>query len=289
MRELSFLGASFQDKFSEDQTYDQDFAVMDYLAGWASTCMGDTVSAKDHLRRAVMINPSLEALTSKHHPYLVIMETGFAPYKMRSGKYNEILKFIDRSKNNTYPHLFVNDTEVGVPVLAGDLLYQATTRGGRQIDSINAGKANFKATAETVAQVGTGVAMAGTLAGIAGNSYGGYMGSAGLAINLISSGVAAATTPEADARTWEGLPKHIYLIGLDAPPADPGSLTMKTDIEAMPTGFPLQSQKGECGFLWAHAPSSLNLAPVTQLIPADTDDDRGPKNVVFRNQLKTQF
>ncbi len=285
----SFLGASLQDKFSEDQTYNQDFAVMDYLAGWSSMCMGDQSAAADHLRRAASINPSLVPLTTNPPSHLVIVETGYAPQKVRLGKYKEILKFTDNAANtDTTPHLFLGDTEIGNPLLGSDLLYQATTRGGRIVDSINAGKAEFKEGAETAASVGKVLAIGGGAMALAGNQVGGYVGSAGLLINLVSSGVAAATTPEADARTWEGLPKQIYFVNTQAP-TDPTQLTIKLSKGNIPVSFPIQAQSGSCGFSWTHTPSVLQLIPATQLIPADTDDDRGPKNQAYRGQLKTQF
>lgn len=286
----SFLAASLQDKFSEDQTYNQDFAVMDYLAGWSSMCLGDQATAKDHLRRATTINPSLSTLVSTHRPYLVILETGYAPKKVRSGKYNEILKFTDNPANiNTTPHVFYDAEEIGTPVLASDILFQATTRGGRPVDAINAGKAEFKESAETAAKIGSGMTVAGAMLAASGNYYGSYVGSAGLLVNLISSGVASATTPEADARTWESLPKQIYLMGADNPPTTPAALSIKTDLNGSASSFPLHVQHNKCGFTWAHTASPSKLLPTTEIIAADTDDDRGPKNEKFRSQLLSQF
>jgi hypothetical protein len=294
----AFLGASLQDKFSEDQTYNQDIAVMDYLAGWASMCMGDKSAAEDHLRRATTINPGLAPLTTNPPKHLAIMETGYAPIKVLSGKYSEILQFTDNAANlKTHPHLFMADTETGNPILASDLLFQATTRGGRVVDSINAGKAEFKENSENLAMVGAGVAVASAVM----SSYipfSGYISLGSSVVSMVSGGVASATTPAADARRWEGLPKQIYLASIDTPPTDPSTLTMKLDTAApgvslytsgVSIPFPMQAQNGGCGFSWTHAPSAKHLVPMTQLIEADTDDDRGPKNLAYRNQLKTQF
>lgn len=285
----AFLGASLQDKFSEDQTYNQDFAVMDYLAGWASMCMGDKTAADDHLRRASTINPGLAPLTANPPKHLAIMETGYAPLKMLSGKYSEVLKFTDNPANlKIQPHLFMAETEVS-PVLASDTLFQATTRGGRVVDSINAGKAEFKEASETLAMVGAGVAVASAVM----SSYvpfSGYISLGSSVVSLVSGGVASATTPAADARAWEGLPKQIYLANIDTTPTtDPAALSVKLDPAGAPVSFPLHAQNGDCGFSWVHAPSAHKLVPRTTLIEADTDDDRGPKNLAYRNQLKTQF
>jgi tetratricopeptide (TPR) repeat protein len=141
----SFLGASRQDMYSENQIYNEDFGLMDYLAGWASLCMGDQVSAKDHLHRAAQVTPTLAPLTENHDKFLFIMETGHAPNKILSGKYQEILGYTDDPVNQYIDvRVFHGDMEADKPVLAGDLYYQATTRGGRVVDKINAGKAEFR-------------------------------------------------------------------------------------------------------------------------------------------------
>lgn len=283
----AFLGASLQDKFSEDQSYNQDFAIMDYLAGWASMCMGDQSAAADHLRRATTINPALAPLTTNPPKHLVIIETGYAPQKVRSGKYSEILKFTDNAANlNTSPHLFMADSEVGSPVLGSDLLFQATTRGGRVVDSINSGKAEFKENMATSAAVAIGVSVASAAVSQF-VPFASYISIGSSAYGLVAGGVGSETTPEADARTWEGLPKQIYFVNTQTP-TDPTKLTMKLGATSIPVSFPMQAQNGSCGFSWTHAPSAQQLIPITQLISADTDDDRGPKNQAYREQLKTQ-
>lgn len=286
----AFLGASLQDKFSENQTYNQDFAVMDYLAGWSSMCMGDTSTASDHMNRAKSINASLSDIVTNPPKNLAIMDVGYGPIKVRSGQYNEILQFIDNPANGkTIPHLYSSNTEIGTPVLASDLFYQATTRGGRVVDSINAGKANFKNNAETVAKVGEGIAATGLAMSMAGNQNGGYVAGGGLLIALVSAGVAAATTPEADARYWENLPKQIYLTSLDVTPPVNENISLKLDTASDSYAFPLKAQNGACSFSWSRAPSARQITPSTQIIPADTDEERGPRNVNFREQLKTAY
>lgn len=292
----AFLGASRQDKYSEDQVYNEDFGLMDYLAGWASLCMGDQVSAQDHLHRAADVTPALTPLVETPGKFLAIMETGYAPKKILSGKYLEILHYTDDPANrNTAVRLLQGDTEVGAPVLAGDLHYQAITRGGRVVDAINAGKAQFKDDAKTAVAVGNAITMAGGAMMATSNKsrkqyeYGAMVGAAGILISLISYTIAAATTPEADARTWEGLPKQLYLVSLDTPPSDPSRLTMKPNSAPAAIPFTVTSQNGGCGFVWAHYPAARQQLPKTQVIPEDTGDERGPANLAFRARLKTQY
>jgi tetratricopeptide (TPR) repeat protein len=290
----AFLGASRQDTVSEDQNYNEDFGLMDYLAGWASLCMGDQVSAPDHLRRAARVTPSLVPLAENPGKFLAIMESGYAPIKVREGRYHELLQFTDHPGNrNTAAQLLNGGAAVGAPVLAGDLYYQATTQGERVVDTINADKAQFKNNAYIAAGVGSEIARAGAMMTYSRNSNNRNVGmevmAAGVLISLISSGIAAATTPEADIRAWDGLPKQVYLAALDAPPSDPGALTMKVSAASTPIPFAVTAQDGACGFAWAHFPAAKQLIPRAQIIPEDTSDQRAPDNMAFRERLKTRF
>lgn len=286
----SFLAASLQDKFSEDQTYNQDMGVMDYLAGWSSMCLGDQSAATDHFNRASSITPSLSPVTITPGKFLAVMDSGYAPVKQGSGEYSEILRFADNPSNvQTTTHLMQGENEVGKLALAHDNLYQATTRGGRVVDAINKGKAEFKSNAETTAKVGAAIAVAGTAMAMAGNRYGGAVAGGGLLIGLVAKGVASATTPAADLRTWEGVPKEIWLSSVENVPTDMSLLNMKVDGESIPSPFKIYGQKGDCGFVWGHQPNANQMVPFTKLVPEDTDSDRGPKNNAFRDSLKSQF
>ena len=63
--------------------------------------------------------------------------------------------------------------------------------------------------------------MLGIGAIIASQQRGGEVATGGLAgLALLSAGISAATTPEADIRVWNNLPHSIYLIGLTLPPGE---------------------------------------------------------------------
>lgn len=286
----AFLAASLQDKFSEAQSYNQDMGLMDYMAGWSSMCQGNQSQADDHFKSASSVTPSLTPITLSPAKFLAIMESGHSPIKNGFGQYREILKFSDNPANVlTTAHLMENAQEVGRLALAQDNFYQATTRGGRAIDAINQGKAEFKQNAETTAKVGAAIAAVGTAMALSGNQYGGYVAGGGALIGLVATGVAAATTPAADLRTWEGVPKEIWLSALETTPKELGSINMKIDNNTIPTSFSLFAQKGECGFAWGRQPTAVQMVPFTNLIPEDTDSERGPRNKQFRESLKTRF
>jgi hypothetical protein len=103
-------------------------------------------------------------------------------------------------------------------VLAEDLYFQASTRGGRPVEYILAGKAKFKDAANTTADVSGAVALgalgAANISAASGNYSGAaaasYLSAASSLISLVSSAVEASTTPAADTRTWESIPGSLW-------------------------------------------------------------------------------
>jgi tetratricopeptide (TPR) repeat protein len=165
---------------------------------------------------------------------LVVIETGGGPIKYRTGQYGEIMRYRQPPAQISA----VQITRAGNPPLpvapAESLWVQATTRGSREVDSILAGKARFKQGTETAA---VGLAMGAVVASHHRNSEIATGVLAGLA--LLSAGVSAATTPEADIRTWSNLPDKIYLAGLTVPP---GELTL-TVVGRNATGQVVKQQE----------------------------------------------
>ena len=88
-----------------------------------------------------------------------------------------------------------------------DLNFQATTRGGRVMDHVLANKAVFKGTTSAVGDV----ALIGglTTAAVSGDHTTQAVGLGIALAGLISKGISAATTPQADTRTWDNLPQFI--------------------------------------------------------------------------------
>src|SRR5690606_8881327 len=89
-----------------------------------------------------------------------------------------------------------------------DLYFQATTRGGRVMDHVLGNKAVFKSTTSTLGDVG--IISGAVLAGHRGrNSAADEVGVGLLAAGLISKLFSSATTPAADTRTWDNLPRYL--------------------------------------------------------------------------------
>nr|QQZ50889.1 hypothetical protein JKL49_06375 [Phenylobacterium glaciei] len=97
-----------------------------------------------------------------------------------------------------------------------DIFYQASTRGGREIDKILAGKAQFKATTGGIGSFlsDTTVALSSNNAAFSAN---GQYGDAVAAVGVLSGVfliVSSNSKPQADVRTWSSLPDTVHVLTL---------------------------------------------------------------------------
>jgi hypothetical protein len=172
-----------------------------------------------------------------------------------------LLTFIPGSYSESGAEFEIGTSKV-TAASAEDLFWQATTRGGRQIDAINAGKAQFKDTAGTVGDVaigaGTGLAMAGGLSG--NRDMQGAAAIIGL-IGLMAKAAEAAARPEADVRYWDNLPAQILIAtteirpgsavrGRFLPAGSPVTLKVSTATSQSPSGR-------ACSLVWMRSPSAF--------------------------------
>jgi tetratricopeptide (TPR) repeat protein len=259
----SFRGGLIQDSLAEDTTYSQDFALLAFLDGWASHCNGDADMAQSSFEEAVKYNPNLPVPTADSNT-LLIAETGRAPVKVADGEYGELLTF---SRNAGFIDDGAQAVFSGRPielVRAEDLYFQASTRGGRQIDHILDGKATFKDGANTAGDV---LITAGATTALVGNSYGNnkavYAGAIMAIGGLIAKGIAAATRPDADIRYWDNLPDSVHIATFaHADRPDVGSVVFlaRDGVSAVSDkqAFRLR-HAGKCSLGWVRAHSALDV------------------------------
>jgi tetratricopeptide (TPR) repeat protein len=208
-----FKRAQLYDITSDDAAgFAGDWYSAEWLLALASLKQGFVADAAAALKRTedFATRPATVTPPTPNINVLIVVETGMGPIKYRTGPYGEMMRYRPAPSE-------VRTVEIAPPgaaVLPAESLWvQATTRGRRQVDAILAGKARFKEGTETAAvglAIGAAVAAnhsrndtaAGVLAGLA----------------LLSAGLSAATTPEADVRMWNNLPDTIYLAGLTLPP-----------------------------------------------------------------------
>lgn len=254
-----FQGGQLQDAFAEDQRYQSDFAILDVLSGWASQCEGNMVLARDFYDRAKQARPEINIPRSSDR-LLAVADMGLPPRKVGGGAYGEYLIYQEPEPVPERTAVFIASGERYAAVAGEDLFWQAATRGGRQVDQILAGKAQFK---DLTAGLGiASLSVADAALDVAAYSYStdasdtalGVAAGAAI-IGVASLLMADAARPEADTRYWDNLPSQIDFVTmpqravpervefLDEAGSLLGSLTPRIRIDA----------KGVCGLAYARS------------------------------------
>ncbi|TRW14652.1 hypothetical protein [Glacieibacterium frigidum] len=247
----SFKGAEFQDTVSEAEEFQSDFALMNYLMGWSTMCAGDNGSAD--FDAAIAAEKGLSA-PAKDDNVLMIAELGHGPVKARAPSQKEKLVFQPAEGYPETGAIFTLAPAKGSPRkldgrVASSVYYQATTRGGRAMDGILNGKAEFK---NTTGAIGNAAMRAGLQQG---GEAGMYMAAAGAIFSLFSS----AAKIDADIRQWDSLPDSVALstAKADGPfTATVNYISANGTIDLPPTGM-MQATKGKCSIVWTRARTAL--------------------------------
>jgi hypothetical protein len=212
-----FRSGELEDSSSEGEQYTADYVLLDYLDGLASTKLGNDGS--DAFARA-----EKESHFAKPPPYdpkanvLFFLEFGPGPQKYAAGQYGEELHFLVRESRARSAVIKVEDQTVTVGPY-DDLGFQATTRGGRVMDHVLAGKAVFKTSTAIAGNVATGVGLTTAMIGADNrNDVATGVGLGIMAAGLITQAVSASVTPRADTRTWDNLPRYLSFAALSLPP-----------------------------------------------------------------------
>ena len=226
--------AEIQDTMSASETFQSDMVIMPFIRGWLYNCSGRMAQAKDEFAAVKKSKPDIKTPATKDN-VLLIGEVGLAPGKIASGRHQEELRYARRDDGKIRGVTFTQGSQLLVGQQIEDVYWQASTRGGRAVDKILAGKASFRNTAEGIA---TGAAVfahiSSDLARNAArrrdsddaNQYAG-LALLGMLVSIGSDIVAASTHPEADTRNWSSLPDRIYVA------------TTQADVNAEPTPWSL--------------------------------------------------
>lgn len=209
-----FRSAQFQDADTEKNDYAADYVLLDYLDGFASVKLGSGDGA-DEMTRAVKNarGGSQPPAYFKKANVLVFIDFGKGPRKFAAGEHAQQLRFGEQNSPARSVNLKLGTQQF--PLVAyDDLQWQATTRGGRVMDHILANKAVFKNATEGAAVV-AGV----TAIGLAHHRQGEAALIAG-GVALVAGILSATTTPEADIRAWDNLPRFLTFAALELPPGE---------------------------------------------------------------------
>ena len=214
----SFRTAFLQDSLAGSEVYQQDFALLAFLEGWASQCNDDTELAKEAFAVAQKYNSNLK-LPAEGADVLVLAEQGDAPIKYAEGEQKELLK-IKIAGGGSQGEFYAQDSSGAHKKFPNteSISYQAITRGGREFDAILKGQAHFKESSGETAEVAATVfatakaaadmlAQSGELTDTLGLRR--VAGVAGL-VSMVSQAQADKTNPAADIRQWDTLPDRIH-------------------------------------------------------------------------------
>jgi tetratricopeptide (TPR) repeat protein len=261
----SFKGGMLQDAFADDAQNRADFALLAFLEGWASHCLGDQALARQGFDEARTLKPAFTPPAADHN-VLLIAETGTAPVKWGDGPRRSLLRY---HRGDGFPEAAVS-FRVGDAARPAfhieDVFWQASTRGGRPVDYILEGKVAFKDNLSTAGNVMTTVGLATVVAGASNRSSEATIaGAAVTLLGLIAQGVSGAVKPEADVRYWETLPDGVHVLTAALPAPTPGVEAVFFDSAGAPVrGMtrPVRVQFARrCGIGWVRSRSAIPANP----------------------------
>lgn len=280
--QASFKGAVLQDSFAATERFRSDVASQVWLEGWARRCQGAGSAADELFAEAASIRPDLRPPPAGS-TVLVVAETGSGPRKSAIGQYSEKLVIREGSAGNDKLVAVLSGSRAELAA-AENLFYQATTRGGREMDNILAEKAETKRTTQTVGSA----AMAAGAATVAvaqsqhqnnnNNNSGRAAGAIGggiMLLGLLAMAASAGMNPAADTRTWDTLPHSIHLATLPPATAAPGldqlDLQDGTGYSVLDRSRLRTASHPVCSLAWAGSgsllPSRMPVAAVVAEAP----------------------
>ena len=225
----AYKNGVLQDAFAEEEQYRCDFALLIFLEGWASQCLGDFQTANAAYEEVRKLRPDFVPPKPDDNT-LLIVETGKSPRKVADGIGHDELKY-RRGRNFTEKRVQILISDQVYPLYPmEDIFWQAATRGGRHVDKILKGKAHFMETQRVSGDILSNVATAGTIASSApvgdASALQGVSAALGL-ISVVQLAIALNVNPRADTRYWNNLPDTIHIITLKTNPA-----SLKSPIKA---------------------------------------------------------
>lgn len=187
----SFKNGLLQDAIAEEQQYQADFKVLEALAYWTAIKMKAQSLAEIHAKAL-----SKTQLMSLQEPHLLVLEIGQAPQKIQKGKYRELLAFSCKNKLTGTITTLLKPYNTRI-LKMGNLCYQAMTRGGRYVDGILASQVVWKdtwATRQKKAWKQISQHRMGSMNAL-----------------VQAKTMRKSIYPEADIRSWNNIPQHIYI------------------------------------------------------------------------------
>lgn len=226
----AFRQGQMQDAFAEESQNRTDFALLVFLEAWASHQNGDEDLRDQALEQLKALRPDFPGI-GKDDNVLVLAETGYSPRKLGDGLDHSFFVY-RRGKNIAEDGAEIVRGDQGVRAYRmEDIYWQASTRGGREVDRILQGKAQFKAgTGSVGSALADGV---NAYTDVAGTSTGAAAVGAVAGVFLI---VSSSTKPKADVRYWSSLPDAVHVLTFPAEGAPP-PMTARFLKDGQPIGL----------------------------------------------------
>lgn len=251
---------------SEHERYQSDYALLLYLGSVYAAMTGEIDSAQQcriRLEEALKFRGAMydrekspdapaAALFSDECPNaMVAVWTGTPPRFGLGGAHGE-KRTILRGDESAFDYVAVAD-ETGrehiVPQRLGDINYQASTRGGREMDGVLRDKADFKEDMISYKKgadaVSDGFYQAGLPVDPVGKTAGAVLGTVAKGVAGIFSSVSDSVDAHADIRSWRTLPGQLDVLPLRLTPGvhnllvrgySSGSVVHETKISVMVPG-----------------------------------------------------
>ena len=217
-----FRSSSIQDAFAAESQFASDFFIANYLEALCEEHMTPNNPAAAEIVGRIGQYKDTFRRPSKSDNLLVLCETGKAPGKIKEGEYGERLVFVE-GRDPVWAIEMSAGQEKWYVYDAGNLFYQAATRGGRFVDCILHRKAMYKKAAGISANVFWSAAIVCFVAASQQSS-----GDSRQALLIAGAGCAAVgvtlyivmkmITPSADTRAILALPNRLYLRSCALPP-----------------------------------------------------------------------
>lgn len=212
----SFLSGLMQDAFAEEDQHRSDFALMIFLAGWASQRMGSEQLANEAYEELKQFRPDFTPPPMSHDT-LVIAETGKSPRKLADGLGHYELVYRRGKQFEATRVDLVNADNVNSMYPMEDIFWQASSRGGRPVDSIIEGKAQFMKDSANFGGRLTDVSNTAIIVGGGlGSNAAADIGAAFSLIGVSALAISTKTKPRADTRYWQSLPDLVHIYTYDS-------------------------------------------------------------------------
>ena len=225
-----FKSGILQDAFAEEEQNRCDFATLIFLDGWAAQQTGDAAAAQELFQEAKRYRPDFP-LPSPQDNVLLVAETGTAPRKVADGVGHAELKYRrGRAFTEKHAQATVNGRSVDLFPM-DDVLWQASSRGGRAVDKILEGKVQYRQTNEQIGTVLTEVSSTAMISAPLWGRHAGAVQGVSAAIELLGIlplAAAASAKTHADTRYWDNLPDGIHIATMAVPP---GRTTVGVDFK----------------------------------------------------------